>query len=137
MKLLSPTATYQIFMPDDIQEDYEDSVASFWRPDSPVLLQLSTRRRTEGSQVRASQRLDDRIQSNQGEWSPIKVRTSFFEDVAAAKTVDQEGATWIHVYMTNGDLAVYATISGPESIIESKGTWAVEALSGLRPQVKA
>ena len=58
----------------------------------------------------------------------------FFEDVAAAKTTDEEGTTWLHVYMTNSELAIYATISGPAQAKVEEADWALTALQTIKPR---
>ena len=130
----SPTSSYEIALPDDIRENYDESVASFWKDENPVLLQISTRRRTEGSQVGAEDRLRERIQDSGGTWTDVHFLPSFFEDVAAAKTTDEEGTTWLHVYMTNSELAIYATISGPAQAKVEEADWALTALQTIKPR---
>jgi hypothetical protein len=131
-RVLSPTSSYEVALPDDIRENYDESVASFWKDESPVLLQISTRKRTEQSQVGAEDRLRERIHGSGGTWMDVHFLPSFFEDVAAAKTTDEKGTTWLHVYMTNSQLAIYATISGPAQAMGGEADWALSALQTIK-----
>lgn len=133
MKTLRPTPSYEIVLPDDVQEDYEERVASFWKTRSPVLLQVSSYPRTEGTQVSAAERLRQRMEQTPGEWEAFEVPQTKFSDVAGASTTDDQGDCWIHVYMTNPHLAIYATISGPSGRLKLENLWAIEALRSIQP----
>lgn len=134
MKSVSPTRSYSLTFPDDIEEDYEDVVASFWRPGGRVALQISTCLRNEGRQVEAAERLADRLARDdpkQAEPFPTRVAPpdcSF----AAARVVDACGLVWIHAYMTWPDLALYATVSGPADELADTNNWAFEALHSVK-----
>ena len=58
----------------------------------------------------------------------------------ANDTVDQASAkyndgklVWLHGYFVWPHLTIYATISGPESIIQERDNWAYKALASISP----
>ncbi len=72
MKVLQPTTSYEIAFPDDIVEDHDGKVASYWRPGSSVLLQLSSTARVEGEQAPADVRLQDLFMRNRSHGFPLR-----------------------------------------------------------------
>ena len=133
MKLFRPSASYEIALPDDVVEDHDGRIASYWRPGSSVLLQLSSTSRFEGEQVRAAARRQDLFKKTSGEWSPIEIKLHNFPgDCAAAQTRDKKGVAWIHAYLTTESIAVYAIVSGPPGELERPADWALQAVRTLR-----
>jgi hypothetical protein len=133
MKSATPFPSLSLSLPDDIREDTDSSVASYWRRNDTCLLQLSSSLRNSGPQISAEQRLTDRMRAG-GEWRKVNLERKIQGcDVAAASTQDGENSSWVHVYLVWDWLAVYATIShtrGPSTC-----DWAWDALFSIRPVV--
>jgi hypothetical protein len=132
VKLISPSLSYEIPLPDDVVSDYDGDVASYWRNGSPVLLQLSSFVRSEGPQVVADQRLKELFRRSPGNWSAFELNfKTFLGDSAGAQMNDDQGTKWIHIYLTTSRVAIYAIVSGPpEELVAS--TWAFDAIRSLR-----
>ena len=112
MKILQPAPSYEVTVPDDVVEDHDGRVSSYW-PGSALLLQLSSTLRIQGEQVSAADRLRDLHNRSLAKWSPFNlIPVSLPGDFVASQMVDRKGLRWIHAYLTTSDLAVYATISG-------------------------
>ena len=54
-------------------------------------------------------------------------------DVAAASTTDEEGTSWVHVYLVWEWVAVHATLSRKGEV--SQCDWAWKALHSIRPVI--
>jgi len=133
MKVFQPTTSYEIALPDDIVEDHDGKVASYWRPGSSVLLQLSSTSRFEGEQVPAAARLQDLFKRNPVAWLPVEMKLQNFSGAfAAAQTRDEKGVTWIHAYLTTESIAIYAIVSAPAQELKRAADWALEAVRTLR-----
>ena len=134
MITLAPSPSYQLDLPDDIQESYEDGVTNLWQRGSGLALQLSSKVRNTGQQTPAQQRLDERMQLVEGKWKPFELKLRYLHggEVAAAQVREEEGLHWAHVYVTWPDLTVYATISGPPKELGASDNWAQQALASLR-----
>jgi hypothetical protein len=131
MKISQPTSSYKIGLSDDIIEDHDGRIVSYWKPGSSVLLQLSSTLRIEGDQVSAVDRLHDLYKRSPADWTPVDLLLRNFPgDCAAAQMRDEKGVTRIHAYLTTDSLAVYATVSGPQRELE-QDEWALEAIRGL------
>jgi hypothetical protein len=133
MVTISPTASYEVDVPDGIHQDIDGRVTSLWLEGSQLALQLSSFTRSEGEQVLATQRLQDRIQRAGGSWTDFALRLRpTIKDFAVAITTDSDGTAWVHAYLTWPDLCIYATLSGPPEQIADAQNWAHTALSSLR-----
>jgi hypothetical protein len=133
MKVFQPATSYEIALPDDIVEDHDGRVASYWRPGSSVLLQLSSMSRFQGEQIPASARLQDLFKKNPVQWFPVEMKLQNFPGAfAAAQTRDKKGVTWIHAYLTTESVAIYAIVSGPAQELKRAADWALEAVRTLR-----
>lgn len=134
MTVLSPTGSYQIDLPDDVFQEYDNLVASFWRPASDCALQLSSRSQT-GEQVSAGQRIKDKIESAGGQWNPFPpFEHKWAPDFAGAVNLKEDGWVWTHIYLVWPDLSVYATISKPPYEPPSVDRWAIDAVNSLKRQ---
>jgi hypothetical protein len=128
-----PFPSLLVLLPDDITEDTDLNVASYWKKGDPCILQISSFRREYGPQVSAMQRLSERTLAG-GDWQTVEVEHAAKGcDVAAASTRDGEGACWVHVYLVWDWLAVHATIShkGNSSVCD----WAWAAVLSIQPVV--
>jgi hypothetical protein len=133
MKKANPFPSVSIDLPEDVIEDKDPTVASYWRKGDTCLLQISTFLRESGPQVSAEQRLSERIGAG-GAWKEFNLPQAIEGcETAAASTTDGKGSSWVHIYLVWGWLAVHATVSqGGE---HSKCDWAWDALLSIRPVV--
>jgi len=132
MKTVRPSSSYKIVVPDDISEQTDARVASFWISGEPLLLQLSSYQRIEGQAIAAEGRLGERMEKTSVTWTKIE------SDLCADPNVDQaaaeqlqDGVVWLHAYFVWSHLTVYATISGPAKDVHDPNTWARTALKEL------
>ncbi|GAC1430945.1 MAG: hypothetical protein NVSMB62_28150 [Acidobacteriaceae bacterium] len=130
--IVRPSPSYQIELPDQIVQEHEERVSSFWLPGEEVLLQLSSYRRTEGTVVSAQQRLTDRIAKGEGGWTllTLKLLADPTADEACAEQL-KGTAYWLHCYLVWPHLTIYTTIIGPVADVRNASGWARESLSSL------
>jgi hypothetical protein len=133
MKRANPFPSVSLLLPNEIAEDTDANVASYWKSDDTCLLQISSFRREQGRQVAAIQRLSERTRAG-GKWEPMDLSFTIEDcDVAAASTKDDEGTSWVHVYLVWEWVAVHATVSRKGEV--SQCDWAWNALSSIRPVI--
>ncbi len=131
MKLISPTASYQLLLPENIDQDTDGRVSSFWIDGQHLLLQISSTVRTTGDQVSSLERLDSRIAKNPGLW--VRLTASVNRNAtnqASAEIVDLNGVAWLHSYLVWPHLAVYALISGTPEKVRDEGFVGASRLEG-------
>lgn len=134
LKTVRPTGSYLIEVPEHIHELSDGSVSSYWVDGKPLLLQLSSYVRVEGAQVRAWDRLQQRMAKHTARWE-IREERLYPEtsvDQATAEFLDDNGVVWIHSYLVWPHLTIYSTISGPEADVRKPDSWATQALMSLR-----
>ena len=133
MKVFQPTASYEISLPDDVVEEHDGRVTSYWRTGHSLLLQFSSTSRILGEQVTADDRLQDLYRRSPAEWSPCKISLQNFSGhCAAAQMRDKKGVAWIHAYLVTDRLAIHVTVSSPLTELETADNWAIEAVRTLR-----
>ena len=133
MKTLQPSPSYEITLPDDVVEDYDGRVSSYWRAGNTLLLQLSSTQRIQGEQVSAADRLRDLHTRLLADWSPFNLAPeSFSGDLAGSQMTDSKGQRWIDTYLVTSDLAIYATISGAPENFKDQSNWAMDAVRTIR-----
>jgi hypothetical protein len=131
MKRANPFPSLSLLLPDDIKEDTDSKVASYWKQDDNCLLQISSFLRERGPQVSAIHRLSERASAG-GEWQAVTLaRTIEGCEIAAASTTDGQDTSWVHVYLVWDWLAVHATISHKGQPLMCD--WAWDALFSVRP----
>lgn len=133
-KIVRPSPSYSIEVPEGVCEEYDNGIASFWKPGERLLLQLSSYLLVEGQQPEASSRLSDRIAKlggNVSRWES-KIHPSATVDQATAEHVDENGLVWVHSYLVWPHLTVYATISGPPNLVRDTSNWALQSVRTLR-----
>ena len=132
MKTLNPTGSYCISLPDDVAEDYDERVASYWKEGHSLLLQVSSYIRHEGPQVSAAERLDARLQqeSLSGVSRDVCI-TIDCPDIETAGGIDCEGTRWVYVYAVWPDLTIFASISGDDKDVRDNSCWALEAINSI------
>jgi hypothetical protein len=133
MKRANPFPSLSLLLPDDVVEDTDSQVASYWKHGDTCLLQISCFFRERGPQVSATQRLSEQMRAG-GDWQTVRLRRTIEGcDIAAASSKDSEDTSWVHVYLVWDWLAVHATISHKGS--PSTCDWAWDALFSIRPVV--
>lgn len=130
--IVYPSKSFQIELPDNIQEDEDGFVSSYWINGSSLLLQFSSFVRTEGLQIGARERLRQYTNSNPAKWCGVKEPLCLNGNVdqAAAEHQDNQ-AFWLHAFLVWPHLAVHSTISGPFAEVKAQHTWARQALKTL------
>jgi ABC-type arginine transport system ATPase subunit len=134
MKIVKPSSSYELVLPEGIIEQPDGRVTSFWVDGEQVLLQVSSYIREEGRQVTALDRLNDRIKKDSGVWNiwAEKIHLDGSIDQATAEMVDDSGLLWLHSYLVWPHLTVYSTISGPKEAVRHPDNWARCALKSVR-----
>jgi hypothetical protein len=133
VKSANPFPSLSLLLPDDIVEDTDPKIASYWKHGDTCLLQISTFLRERGPQVSATQRLSELMRAG-ADWQTVSLpRTIEGCDIAAASTRDGHGTSWVHVYLVWDWLAVHATVSHKGQVFTCD--WAWSALFSIRPVV--
>lgn len=135
MHTIRPTSSYQIDLPDGFRTDEDRHMSSFWLPDDPLVLQLSSYLRLEGEQVDALTRLNEKMAKSSNPWRPIehKLNGTTGVDQAAGEQSDGEGNRWIHAFLVWPHLLIYVTLIGPESLGWRADNWAFDAIRTISP----
>lgn len=134
VKVVKPSSTYQVALPEDVSEQSEERVSSFWIDGTPLLLQLSSYVRERGRQVKARTRLKERIAKYPQRWNTweAKIYPDSAVDQATAEFTDENGVLWVHSYLVWPHLTIYGTISGPEELVRDRENWAIQGLRSIR-----
>ena len=88
MKAANPFPSVSLLLPEDVLENHDDRVSSYWRKGDTCLLQLSSFTRQSGAQVSATQRLSDRTKA-EARWK----RSICLENLKDAKQPPQPWLT--------------------------------------------
>ena len=133
-KVVKPSSSYQATLPEDICEQSEEQVSSFWLDGKPLLIQLSSYVREKGLQVGALSRLKERIAKHAQRWSTweTKIYPDSAVDQATAEFTDENGILWVHSYLVWPHLTIYATISGSEGLVRDQNNWAIQGLKSIK-----
>lgn len=133
-KTVKPSSSYQLELPEQICEQTDGKVQSFWLDGGPLLLQLSSYIRGQGEQVGARDRLEDRIAKNDHRWKiwENKFHPDHAVDQATGEFTDSDGLLWVHSYLVWPHLTVYSTISGPKELMRDADNWAIQGLKSIR-----
>jgi hypothetical protein len=130
---IRPTGSFSLALPQDIREQRDERVSSFWVEGKPLLLQISSYVRAEGSQPRARERLAQRMVKHKENWR-VWESTLYPDqsvDQATAEFVDAEGCLWVHSYLVWPHLAIYVTISGPNADVRKSDSWAANSVKSI------
>ena len=131
-KPVSPTGSYIMILPDNVCEDKDERVASYWLPGQEVLLQTSSYTRTEGKQVSANERLKARLaKENLSDVKNGNVSINSCPDCASMSGIDDKGCHWLFCYAVWQDLAILVTISGQPDELAQNGAWAFDGLKSI------
>jgi hypothetical protein len=129
----NPFPSFSMLLPDDVVEDHDGTVASYWKKGNRCLLQLSSFRRDSGPQVSAAQRLSDRMEMG-GTWQPFSLPHEIRGcEAIAASTIDEHGTVWLHAYLVWPWLTVHVTVSRRSDFSDCE--WAWRAVSSIHPVV--
>jgi hypothetical protein len=134
VKVVKPSSSYQVALPEEVSEQFEERVSSFWVDGIPLLLQLSSYVRERGRQVKARTRLKERIAKHAQRWKTweAKIYPDSAVDQATAEFTDENGIFWVHSYLVWPHLTIYGTISGPEELVRDQENWAIQGLRSIR-----
>jgi hypothetical protein len=111
MKTVNPSPAVSILLPEDVLENYNDRVSSYWRKGDTCLLQMGRFLSESGSQVRATQLLSERTVIH-GTWKSLDLfRKPEGLEAAGAIMVDEQGVCWVQLYLVWQRLAVHVTVS--------------------------
>ncbi len=134
VKAVKPSSSYQVALPEDVCEQSEERVSSFWLDGKPLLLQLSSYVREKGRQIGARSRLKERIAKHAQRWSTweAKIYPDSAVDQATAEFTDENGVLWVHSYLVWPHLTIYATISGPKELVRDLDNWAIQGLKSVK-----
>lgn len=134
LKIVKPSSSYELALPTDICQQNDGRVCSFWLDGKPIVLQLSSYVRSERAQLKAHDRLAERISKQARQWSiwQADIHPDSTVDQATAQFTDEKGLLWVHSYLVWPHLTVYATISGPEELATNNGNWAFQGVRSLR-----
>jgi hypothetical protein len=134
VKTVNPSSSYQLVLPEDVCEQSDERVSSFWLSGKPLLLQLSSYIREKGRQVGAPARLRERMTKHAQRWSiwEARIHPDPRVDQATAEFTDENDVVWVHSYLVWPHLAIYATISGPGDLVTDQNNWAIQGLKSVR-----
>ena len=133
-KTVKPSSSYQLELPQEVCEQSDGRVQSFWLDGGPLLLQLSSYIRGQGEQVGARERLKDRIAKHGHKWKiwETNIHPDQAVDQATGEFTDKDGLLWIHSYLVWPHLAIYSTISGPKEVVRDAANWTIQSLKSVR-----
>jgi hypothetical protein len=134
LKTLKPSSSYELALPEDVREQFDGRVSSFWLDGQPLLLQFSSYIRDKGTQIGASDRLRARIEKHTETWRAwkSKIYADPAVDQATAEFTDSKGVLWVHTYLVWPHLTIYVTISGPKALVSDQNNWTIQGLKSVR-----
>jgi len=127
-----PTGSYALLVPRNVEEDIDADVTSFWLDGDDLLLQLSSRTRSDGQQVSAGERMRDRLDMHAySSVAIVPLEILGCPDAEAASAVDEDGTHWLFVYAVWPALAVFVTVTHPSRDVAAP-SWAIDAVRSIR-----
>ena len=134
LKIVRPSGSFSLMLPNEVCDEQDGRIRSFWIKGRALLLQLSSYVRSEGRQIGANERLSQRMSRDDGSWKPwaANIHPDSSVDQASAELMDEEGVLWVHSYLVWPHLTVYATISGPEELVRDTDSWAIKGVASIR-----
>ncbi|UYK66586.1 hypothetical protein NG831_21245 [Xanthomonas sacchari] len=131
-KVVSPTESLEMLIPEKVEHEYDDGVASYWLPDSDGLIQVSASRRYDGNQISALERAGRRMEQEKNTGCRFEdfVSTSC-PDVCSFSKRDEEGFWWRFIYLVWPAVAALITISSRDDFF-TKQSWATKAAETLK-----
>jgi hypothetical protein len=128
VKSVRPTSSYQLEIPEDVKEEQERVITSFWRDGQSLAVQLSSYIRNDGTPVSATVRLEERMAKSAVAWTTMLTKVGPDE---AAAFYRENGTVWLFAYFVWPHLTVLATISGLEMDVFDETSWAMQAVRSL------
>jgi len=127
-----PTGSYALLVPRNVEEDIDADVTSFWLDGDDLVLQLSSRTRSDGQQVSAGERMRDRLDMHAySSVAIVPLEILGCPDAEAASAVDEDGTHWLFVYAVWPALAVFVTVTHPSRDVAAP-SWAIDAVRSIR-----
>jgi hypothetical protein len=138
LKVVQPSPSYQLAVPEEVSEDHDGRTNSFWIPGGASLLQLSSYLRSTGEQISAADRLQDRISKTAADWQlwSTSIYPDSSADQATAEFVDERQGKWVYTYIVWSHLTILAVISGPKTQVDDAQNWALKALRTVKLTVQ-
>jgi hypothetical protein len=131
-KEVSPSDSYFVCVPEEIEEDIDGGVASYWLLRDDLLLQISSYVREQGVQIPAEVRLMERL--NGGASQGIErfgITIDGCPDSASATWKDRDGVNWLGVYAVWPWITLFLTVSHPHRDVTLE-SWALMSIGSLR-----
>jgi hypothetical protein len=131
MKVVSPFPTFCILLPEDLSENHDHDIISYWKSEDTCLLQLSSVG-TSSIQQSASQRLFEQTMIS-GRWKSFELRQSPCGCESAAATMNADGVSYLQVYLVWPTCTVHATVSRQGQLDVCQWVW--DLLASVQPKV--
>jgi hypothetical protein len=134
-KMIWLSSSYFLRLPEEIIEQHEGRVSSFWKDGEGILLQVSSYRRLEGCQVPAKTRIDELLNRESlhiiTKSMPVQVDCPDWATVWAS---DSDGIYWFYGYAVWPDLCIMLSVSGvPKELNETNSdNWAFNAIRSIQ-----
>ncbi len=126
------TKSYTIDIPENVIEDVDGTVTSYWKKGEDSALQLSSIYLRTGDQIPAQQRMDERLARKENV-SPTAFQVeTVAPDHAGITFVDEQGTLWLYVYLVWSDLSIFATVFVPHDGINLRDTWQYQSMKSIR-----
>jgi hypothetical protein len=132
-KLVKPSPSYEFKVPEEICEEHDQGVSSYWLEGSSLLFQVSSFIRGGGEQIHAQERLKVRMSKHAETWTVVKEKLypDSVVDQASATFTDENEFRWIHTYLVWPHLTIYVTISSPSDLVANNENWAIQSLKSI------
>ena len=132
MRVPSPTNSFALELPADIQTEVDGRTSSYWRPGEETVLQVSSYSREIGDKTTAEERLLARIDRAELVGAErISIPMPSCSDVSAARHLDGQGFNWLYIYATWPKLTVFFTVAFPKGS-ELSAQWATTAIGSVQ-----
>lgn len=129
---VSPFESCLISVPEQVEEDIDGTVASYWLAGDDLLLQISSYVREHGLQIPAAMRLTERLcRGALQDVETFDIKIEGCPDTAAASWKDDDGVNWIGVYAVWPWITVFFTVSHPHRDVTPE-SWALMSIRSLR-----
>jgi hypothetical protein len=139
LKTVSPDGAFLLDVPDDCLEDEDAArdvaVASYWRTEDPILLQVSSVPADDAAPAGALDLLKERlVREDPSVARVVPIGPAACPDWAAAGTgPDEEGLFWLYGCAVWPGRVVEYSATGLEEAIRADGGWVAAAIRSLRP----
>lgn len=122
--------SYSIELPNDVVEDIDGRVWSYWISGEETLLQFSSYIQY-GEQTSAGTRIEERM-ARDGVSSAVPMCIdSSAPDQAAIMFIDDKGIRWVYAYLVWPDLCIFVTASMRSEEVDWRDSWSLQALKTI------